>query len=68
MSVDGQRVAVGVVLHPLVQRLSSALGDAAVLLAVHEHRVEDAAAVVDGDVAQHRDVTGLGVDLDDRHV
>ena len=61
-------VAVLVVQHLLVQRLRRALGDAAVLLAANEQRVEDAAAVVDGDVAQHRDAAGLGVDLDDRDV
>ena len=40
----------------------------AVLLAVDEHRVEDAAAVVDRDVADRLDPAGLGVDLDDRDV
>ena len=64
----GERVAVVVVLHPLVQRLRGALRDAAVLLAGDEQRVQDATAVVDGDVAQHRDLAGLGVDLDHRHV
>ena len=66
--VRRDRVAVLVVRHPLVQRLRRALGDAAVLLAGDQQRVEDAPAVVDGDVAQHRDLAGLGVDLDDRHV
>ena len=50
--VGGQRVAVGVVADLLVQRLADARRDAAVLLALDEQRVEDRAAVVDGDVAQ----------------
>ena len=33
-----------------------------------EHRVEDATAVVDRDVAEQLDLAGLGVDLDDRDV
>ena len=41
---------------------------AAVLLAGDDQRVEDPAAVVDGDVAQRRDLAGLDVDLDDRDV
>ena len=52
--VRGDRVAVLVVLDLLVQRLRSTLGDATVLLAAHEQRIENAAAVVDGHVAEHR--------------
>ena len=52
----------------LEQRLRRALGDAAVLLAGDEQRVEDAAAVVDGDVAHQPHAAGLGVDLDDGDV
>ena len=51
--VRGDRVAVVVVLHLLAQRLRGALRDAAVLLAGDEQRVEDRAAVVDRDVAEH---------------
>ena len=40
----------------------------AVHLSVHEHRVQDPAAVVDGDVAHQPHVAGLRVDLDDRDV
>ena len=61
-------VAVGVVLHPLVQRLRRALCNATVLLAGDEQRVQDATTVVDRDVAQHLDVARLGVDLDDGHM
>ena len=43
-------------------------GDAAVLLALDEQRVEDRAAVVDGDVADDADLTGVEVDLDDGDV
>ena len=34
----------------------------------HQQRVHDRARVVDGRQAQHADITGVGVDLDDRHV
>src|SRR5258708_25259822 len=34
----------------------------------HDHRVDDVAAVVDGDVFLHVDRAGLGVDLDDTYV
>ena len=66
--VRGDRVAVVVVAHLLEQRLGGALGDAAVALPVGEQRVEDAAGVVDGDVAHQLDAPGLGVDVDHRHV
>ena len=46
-----ERLPVGVEEDLLVQRLRDALREAAVLLAGDEQRVEDAAAVVDGDVA-----------------
>ena len=49
-----ERVAVGVVDVLLPQRLRDALRDAAVLLARDDQRVEDAAAVVDRDVAERR--------------
>ena len=62
------QVAVGVVDRLLEQRLGEALDDAAVHLAVDDQRVDLVAAVVDGDVLQHVDVAGLGVDLDDADV
>ena len=43
-------------------------GDAAVLLALDEQRVDHRAAVVDGDVAHELDPAGLEVDLDDGDV
>ena len=49
-----ERVAVVVVDHLLPQRLRDARREPAVHLAVDEHRVEDAAAVVDRDVADRR--------------
>src|SRR6266498_3583057 len=49
-----------VVLDALVQSLGDALRDAAVLLPGDEERVDDSAAVVDGDVAQELDASGLG--------
>ena len=57
-----------VVAHLLEQRLRRALGDAAVDLALEQHRVEHRAGVVARDVAQVADLAGLGVDLDDGDV
>ena len=53
--VAGERVAVGVVVELLVQRLAHPGGHPAVLLAFDEQRVEHGAAVVDGDVAEQLD-------------
>ena len=62
-------VAVLVVADLLHQRLGGALGDAAVALAVEEHRVDDRAGVVAGDDARTSfTAAGLGVDLDDGDV
>ena len=72
MRVVGQRrrerVAVVVVDELLPQRLRDPRREPAVHLAVDEQRVEDAAAVVDRDVAHRHDPAGLDVDLDDRDV
>ena len=62
--VAGQRVAVGVVDHLLVQRLADASGDATVLLALDQQRVQHGSAVVDGDVPHQGDLAGVLVDLD----
>ncbi len=55
-----------VVRHPLVQRTADALRDAAVDLALDDHRVDQAAAVVDDGVLEDRDLGGVRVGLDDR--
>ena len=52
----------------LVEGIADALGDAALDLALEDHGVDDAAAVVDDDVALDLDLHGLGVDLDDHGV
>ena len=52
----------------LDERLAQALHDAAVQLAVEQHVVQHAAAVVHRDVAQHLDLAGVAVDLDLGHV
>ena len=57
-----------VVGHPLVERAADALGDAAVDLALDDHRVDHGAAVVDDAVAQDLDLGGDRVGLDDRRV
>ncbi len=66
--VRGQRVALRVEDHLLPQRLGHPLGDAAVLLALDEQRVEDPAAVVDRHVAPRPHLARLHVDLDHRDV
>ena len=60
----GQDLPVVVVDRLLVQRLRDRLRDAAVHLALDDHRVDDVAAVVDRGVALDRDLAGLAVDLD----
>ncbi len=57
-----------VVDHPLVERPAHALGDAAVDLALDDHRVDQVAAVVDDGVLEDRDLGGVGVGLDDHRV
>ena len=64
----GHVVAVLVEGDLLEQRLRDALGDAAVDLALDQHRVRDAPRVVDRDVTDQVRQPGLGVDLDDREV
>ena len=56
--------AVAVVDLVLHQRLADALHHAAVHLAAHDHRIEDAAEVVDHEIAVDRDLAGLRIDLE----
>ena len=63
-----EQLAVLVVGHPLVERAADALRDAAVHLALDDHRVDQRPAVVHDAVAQHVDLGGLRVGLDDRRV
>ena len=48
----------------LEHRLAEALRDAAMDLAVHDHRIDDGADVVDRPVADELDAPGFGIDLD----
>ena len=48
----------------LQQRLADALHDAAMQLAVDQHRIDDGAEVVDRGVLHDLDVAGVGIDLD----
>ena len=57
-----------VVGHPLVERAADALRDAAVDLALDDHRVDQVAAVVHHGVLEDRDLGGLRVGLDDHRV
>jgi hypothetical protein len=63
----GQELAVFVADDALVERLADALGQAAGDLAVDDQRVDDGAAVVDGDQALEADVAAVEVDADNRH-
>jgi hypothetical protein len=62
--VGRERIAELVVAHLFEQRLRDALGEAAMNLAIGEQRIDDDAAVVDGDESLHRDVAGVSVDFD----
>ena len=65
----GQELAgVAIVDAVLAQDLSDALHDTAMQLALDEGVVDDMPAVVDRDVAQQIDRTGIGIDLDLGHV
>ena len=48
----------------LEQCLADTLGNAAMGLAVHDHRVDGAPDIVDRRIADDLDRTGLGIDLD----
>ena len=66
---DGVEQLPGLVVgHPLVERAADALRDAAVDLALDDHRVDEVAAVVHDGVLQDRDLGGLRVGLDDHGV
>src|SRR5205823_14874463 len=52
----------------LVRRAANALGDAAVDLAIHDHRVDHRATVFDDAVAQELEDAGLRIYLDDAGV
>ena len=68
LECGGQRIGVVVVLHPFEQRVADAVGDAALHLAVDDHRVDDVAAVVRHRVVQHGDAAGHRIDLDLDHM
>ena len=55
---------IAVVDHLLAERLAQALHGAAIQLAAHDHRIDDAANVVGRDVGDDLDGAGLGIDLD----
>ena len=50
------------------QRVADALGDAAMHLALGDHRIDDAAGVLRDQILLDRDLAGLDVHLDDGHV
>ena len=59
-----QQLAAGVIQGVFQQRLADALGDAALNLALDDHRVDHAADVVDGGEVDHLHDAGFGVDFD----
>ena len=61
----GERLALRVEAHLLVERGADALRRAAADLAVDDHRVDQHAAVLDHDVVEDLDLAGLGIDGDD---
>ena len=60
----GHELAVAVVDRAFQQRLADALRDAAVHLALDDHRIDHDAEVVDRGPAGDLDMAGVGVDLD----
>src|SRR3984885_15225 len=61
---SGQQLALGVIGAKLPQRLADALCNPAVGLAVHHHRIDGAADVVDRGVTRKLKRAGLRIDLD----
>ena len=61
----GQQLAALLVVDRILeQRLADALGDAAMDLALDDHRVDDVAEIVDRDEVHDLDDAGVGIDLD----
>ena len=67
-STPGDQLALLVVNHFFIQRLTDRLHDAAVNLSVDQHRVDHLAAIIDRDVTQKLDVAGFAIDFDDDDV
>ena len=62
---EGRVMSGGMTLIPtLKQRLAHALGDAAMDLALDDHRIDDVAEIVDRGEIHDLDFAGVGVDLD----
>ncbi len=60
----GERLTRGVEVHFFVERGADALSETAIDLAVHHHRIDELAAILDDDVVEDLDVPGLGIDGD----
>ena len=61
-----QRLAGRIERHLLVQRGADALGQTAIDLAVHHHRIDENAAVLDDDVIEDLDLSEIRIDGNDR--
>src|SRR5271169_5110528 len=64
MKLRQQLPGLGIVMAVFEPRLADALGDPAMGLAVHDHRGDRAADIVDRGVADDLDRTRFGIDLD----
>src|SRR6516165_1415982 len=53
-----------VISHPFKNCIADAVGDPAMNLAFHDHRIDAAASVLHGDITQELHATGLDVDFD----
>src|SRR6185437_14352992 len=60
----GEQLPFGIIGHALVEGLPDALHDAAMHLPRHQHRIDDAAHVIDRGVPHHTRDAGLRIDLD----
>ena len=60
----GQKLSIGVIDAAFHQGFAETLGNAAMRLALHDHRIYGPADVIDGGVARERDLPGFSIDLD----
>ena len=59
--VGGQGLGVLVVAHPFIKRVADAVGGATECLAIDQHRVDDAAAIMRQDIVQDGHAAGLDI-------
>ena len=64
----GQRLGVLVILHPLQQCVADAVGDAALHLAIDDHRIDDVAAIVRHRIVENFDGSCAHIHFNLRHM